>query len=573
MWILLGVVLIGFLAVGGGRVLALWAREPVGPAVPLIACVMVIAAPQMADMMAAMKSGYGAAGGHNESPFHQLGLGLGVLALGLQAWFWTRAALNSLRNYRDANAPAQIPWQEIWAPRLTLLPTTLIAISPFFMAAGRKIPWSSVPWWGIVSAVAASLLLWFLAWDRRRRKRLAAAAMPPPQPMPIPSWRVGKLFAAAPLGGSLAAWLLFLVGVGGMILAQLAPDFINDHLHTLTASLIALSCLIPVASVLLAFFRDIIESLLTSIQRVFMSSAVPLAGASDVLGTVLLVALPIGGSYVAQAANLYDVRWVGDSSTLVQNRPGIREAVETYLQCHPGGTGRVPAIIIAAEGGASRSAAWTLSVMRMLDARTGGAFGRHIFAITSVSGGSLAAVTYALAQAKYVPLSSQSPTVTQQLEFWDKVMPGLVEVARADLLSSSIARMFTSDMLVGIPSRGTALEQAFEHHWRWEKGFALAELADAGFLASRQGRKCLLHLILNGTDVSSGDRLLTSSIDFSKPFASSDDISVVRPFSAAIDVLHSYNTDIYASAAVLNSARFPLISPPGRMQVSESAEN
>jgi hypothetical protein len=85
----------------------------------------------MADMMAAMKSGYGAAGGQDENRFRQLGLGLGVLALGLQAWFSTRAALNARENYRDANAPVQMAWQEIWPPRLTLLPTTLIAITPF----------------------------------------------------------------------------------------------------------------------------------------------------------------------------------------------------------------------------------------------------------------------------------------------------------------------------------------------------------------------------------------------------------------------------------------------------------
>src|SRR5207253_192868 len=107
LWISLCVILVGFLAVGGGRVLYLWMQEPVGPAVPLIACLIVIAAPQMADMVAAMKSGYNAATGYDKSAFHQLGLGLGVLALGLQAWFWSRAAFNARRNVRDANSPSQ----------------------------------------------------------------------------------------------------------------------------------------------------------------------------------------------------------------------------------------------------------------------------------------------------------------------------------------------------------------------------------------------------------------------------------------------------------------------------------
>ncbi len=53
--------------------------------------------------------------------------------------------------------------------------------------------------------------------------------------------------------------------------------------------------------------------------------------------------------------------------------------------------------LVAAEGGGSRSGAWTSSVLTELDAQSGGQFRRNCFAISSVSGGSIgAAVTLSL---------------------------------------------------------------------------------------------------------------------------------------------------------------------------------
>jgi hypothetical protein len=184
---------------------------------------------------------------------------------------------------------------------------------------------------------------------------------------------------------------------------------------------------------------------------------------------------------------LYNLRHVPDSRMLVVSRPDVAAAVKAYIRCHANETARIPAIV-AAEGGASRSAAWTLSVMRMLDARTGGAFGTHLFAVIGVSGGSLGAMTYALAQRVYFPLSQEASAPERQVAFWGspKVAKGLVELARADLLSPAIARLFTSDVLLGLPQRGPALEQALEHHWRWEEGFDLGDAAACGLSGGAQ---------------------------------------------------------------------------------------
>lgn len=563
-----------FLALGGGGVLRLWAREPVGIAVPAFACLLVLAALQVGDMLAGMRHGFA-------SRLGEIDLGVAVLMLAVQSWFWMRAGLNS-RGYpggrtgwRDEDTPAVLSWQEIAAPRLTLIPATLIAISPIFQALVGNIPWLSVPWLGTGSAVLAAALVWSCA--RRRRIRLLERRGAGPIGQRLTGLRLTRLFRAAP-GGPRCAVALLVVAAGYMLLAQLAPNFIGDYLHAPASALLALASLVAVATVWLAILRDAIDGLMAGLRRVFGANGPASLAAGDLIGLVAIIVVPLGISYLAEYAGLYDVASVnrvaqsGDGDPEVAGRPDVLAAVAKYLACHAGAGNDVPAIIMASEGGASRSAAWTLSVMRMLDARTDGAVGAHLFAVIGVSGGSLGAVTYLMAQATQFPqAATAAPTAADQAAFWSKPGPanGMLELARANLLSSTVARMFDNDTLLGLPTRGRALEDAFEHHWAWDRGFAMSRLAHSGFLALRQGRECLPHLILNGTDVETGNRLLTSTINFGRPVALQElGGPIDEPFSAAVDVLYEINTDIPAAAAVLNSARFPLISPPGMLRTA-----
>ena len=61
----------------------------------------------------------------------------------------------------------------------------------------------------------------------------------------------------------------------------------------------------------------------------------------------------------------------------------------------PGRGDDTPIILVAAAGGGSRAAAHTASVLAAVDAATCGAFGDHVFAISSVSGGALGSALYA----------------------------------------------------------------------------------------------------------------------------------------------------------------------------------
>ena len=281
--------------------------------------------------------------------------------------------------------------------------------------------------------------------------------------------------------------------------------------------------------------------------------------------------------------NLYSILPQGE---LVDKRPNVEMALRQWYADRFAGDERfagqeVPLVIVASAGGASRSAAWFMTVMHELQlAGIDEAFDQHLFAISSVSGGSLGAVTYTLNRACG----------------WRPVDRGDVKnLAQADLLKTSASRIFSADLvrrlpLVGMPvgfvdDRNKILERAFEAHWRTTAGFDAdfstenaggdtQTIIDGHFLGLRSdaafGTFCqnakwnlaerrLPHLLLNGVDVSSGQRIVTSSIDIS------DDPEIMPN---AIDFFDDFKADIRLSAAVMNSARFPLMSPAGLYKVN-----
>jgi hypothetical protein len=117
------------------------------------------------------------------------------------------------------------------------------------------------------------------------------------------------------------------------------------------------------------------------------------------------------------------------------------------------------------------------------------------------------------------------------------------ELARGDLLAASIATFFLNDAVSrvlafgDVDDRGIALERAFERHWQWDMGFRIQkENAEVGFLAIRRSHgRPLPNLLLNGTDVRTGRRAITSSIAFTP----GDDL-----FAAADDFLSRLNYDV-----------------------------
>lgn len=99
--------------------------------------------------------------------------------------------------------------------------------------------------------------------------------------------------------------------------------------------------------------------------------------------------------------------------------------------------------------------------------------------------------------------------------------------------------------------------------WEQNKGFAVSKDVASGFLGLRYSPQkggripidLLPHLLLNGTDVGSGKRVITSTIRWTPQ-------DPLFPDSA--DFIGLVSHDIRMATAVTNSARFPFISPAGR---------
>ena len=66
----------------------------------------------------------------------------------------------------------------------------------------------------------------------------------------------------------------------------------------------------------------------------------------------------------------------------------------------------MPVIFVATAGGGSRAAYWTAAVLGKLEDDSGGAFSKHLIAISGVSGGSLGAGIFRSLLASKKPIGS-----------------------------------------------------------------------------------------------------------------------------------------------------------------------
>lgn len=550
-------------------------HEPIGVLLPTIAALLVVGTDQMADMIAGLR----------DSPVGSIAYGFAAGALGLSAWHWMRAVVDvetgvigyEARASMAADAPA-LAFAHRTAPRLALVPTAAVALAPAHLAVTEALAdpagLSTQDSWVLLGAFAPAVLVMLLAlvfvWQRRRvvdwlPDRLA------PHPMPVwreplrslGRWLLDKprylvcVMTAAPFGWEIATCFLLLVPVMVTVVA-LWPHWLDALMPAPVAALLALAALIPPLVLLLALFRRILQ---------------PLPGA-QLMGLVML-GMSFAGAWMPQ--NTYAIRTQAGRPFTPDPRPDLQAAVNAWMAaCAPNATAERPeqVFIIAAQGGASRGALWLLGTMQKLDAITEGRFSRHVFGISAVSGGGLGAVTYlqlrhAAQQAGAEPCAGP-----------DWLVPGsrhhaaLAQLAREDFLAPTLSTYFLADMLrrlpglqlglaeagIAPPTRDVMLERAFERYWDKLTG---VRTAHAGLLDLRHD--ALPHLVLNGTDVKAGRRLITSTFRFDTQDAAADALGTAI-FDDADDLLAMLGADVPASTAVTNTGRFPYVSPGGHFR-------
>jgi hypothetical protein len=221
-----------------------------------------------------------------------------------------------------------------------------------------------------------------------------------------------------------------------------------------------------------------------------------------------------------------------------------------------------PIFVVAASGGGIRAAYWTATVLARLDDQSCGEFGRQTYAISGVSGGSVGAAVYVAATRHVNERQAGAPAPCTPQKASSQATTGPIEQIvhsffEQDLMAPLLGSMLFADGLqrflpavVPWGDRGRALEQALESAWFDLTAGRDFEQALTALYANDTRRRLPL-LVLNATNVADGRRVQTAPVLLQDLLA----------YPLLSQELRTHGLRL--STAVHNSARFPLISPPG----------
>jgi len=236
-------------------------------------------------------------------------------------------------------------------------------------------------------------------------------------------------------------------------------------------------------------------------------------------------------------------------------------------------------VLVTAAGGGIRAAYWSASVLAALQDRRND-FDHYVFAISAVSGGAFGAATYKALTLRPSPKCGEVQghrSCTEQFLSGDFVGPNVIGAITGDLADFWLRGYF------GYYGRDSALEQAWSVQWEGvfgSKGTGFNGPFQDLFLARPTPA-----LLLNGTSSESGNRVITSNLrvsDFTphkekppqKPAPTQPGdvggLQDTRDGTCLVDreiVNPAQYLKLSISSAVLTSARFPYVTPPGLLQL------
>ena len=245
-----------------------------------------------------------------------------------------------------------------------------------------------------------------------------------------------------------------------------------------------------------------------------------------------------------------------------ETRPAFDEYAQAWLDRRCEGKSPCPVVLVTAEGGGIRGAAWTAMVLArltaMVDARRPQPgeplLAQYLFAGSGVSGGSLGLATYVSLLRQ--PIGARPDTLERRAR-------GLLD---HDFLAPALANMFFVDFtqrwLPGswFDDRSRALTRAWEHAARQQGVDAFAQPFSALYETSGgQPDIGTPALFLNSTTVAEGRRFIQHPF---RPMATPQQ----QPWTAAFDGAAWLDPRVPLSEAVLNSARFTYVSPAGTLE-------
>jgi hypothetical protein len=531
-------------------------------AILLIAVVVLLVPPQTQDMLAALADP-GAAGISYTLSFHAT-----LAFLSISAWYWARALLSARFDVADTDRGVellakedprvrQLPFEAV--PRLMFVGALLLGVGLVFRS-GLWIHLVYLALWGVP-------FLLLVVFRRQLRDRV-------PQ-------RFRTLLRRAPWSSRVA--LVVIVFAFGVFLYGVAESFVEwGPGHAGLPALVAAWFPGPAAALLGFALMMAPLSTLTFLSdgwRIQVSAW----GLDLGLRRPPIIWLLVAWVVIASAAfSIYTVRVVPDpgQGTQISQRADLADFFKAWVEaCAP--TGTIRPVVVAVSGGASRAAIWGERVLYQVE-HSSEKTRPAVFAVSSVSGGSLGAAAY------MTTLAGLSP---QQRCGEDRLSPArgaaLDALRSPRLAQDALGPLLAGALLVDIPraifspfawvvrwisntqprggDRAEALERAFERLWRRlpvsSVDSATADKASLSqpflslFYDEKAIRSGMPIWIANGTELNTGSRLLTAPFDPHKSW----------PFNDAADALSALNADVRISTAINNTARFPFLEPAGEL--------
>jgi hypothetical protein len=233
-----------------------------------------------------------------------------------------------------------------------------------------------------------------------------------------------------------------------------------------------------------------------------------------------------------------------------------------------------PVIVVATAGGGIRAAYWTATVLGELtdmsrwnahgaaaSGRSPVAFEKQVFAISAVSGGSLGAAVYRalLMEGATTCVDDRGQTGFKFARCGQAALSGdfLGPTLAASLFPDLVQRLFPFGIF---PDRAEAIEKSWEASWTRAMG---SHRFEEDFLSDGKGEGRLPALLLNGTSVGTGRRLITAS--FPLGIRRSDGGGAALD-PEVIDFIDISESTVRLSTAVDNSARFSWVGPAGTIR-------
>lgn len=250
----------------------------------------------------------------------------------------------------------------------------------------------------------------------------------------------------------------------------------------------------------------------------------------------------------------------------VRARPPLAEDFARFLGTVPVAPGSTPTVVfVASEGGGIRAAYWTAAVLEALHQRSPDLLRRHLYALSGVSGGSLGVSAWLMShRADYCPQVAALP-VTARSQGPRSATASL----GMDFVSPAVAGLFFYDFAqrfvpVALPvlDRSRAVERGWERAFEHLPGRPFSQTLDTLYADC----PALPRLLLNATVVETGQRAVLGplALDAGDEQACERDRLYLNAMPVMAADLDTRRQSL--AGLVHHSARFPVVSPAGRVE-------